>query len=141
MWEVDCVINEDATEITKETARIPKLVSKYLAIKTKHSLIVKKIEREYREMSGLKRSYYRGEITDQAVLDKHGWTQWKHNKVLKGSLNDYLETDTDLNEIVGRKVLHQEVVDFCLVVIKELSNRTWQMRLILDTEKYFSGHG
>ncbi len=141
MWQTDCIIKEDATEITSETARIPKLVAKYLGIKTKHSLMVKKIEAEYREMTGLKRSYYSGEITDPEVLAKHGWEQWKKNKVLKSSMFDYLQTDADLISIIERKDAHQEVVDFCLVVLKELSNRTWQMRLILDTEKYFLGHG
>jgi hypothetical protein len=38
-----------------------------------------------------------------------------------------------------KKTVHQEVVDFCGSVLKELNNRTWQMKSLIDWERFTSG--
>jgi hypothetical protein len=60
-------------------------------------------------------------------------------KVLRQDIPTYLDSDTDLNTILMKKTVHQEIVDFCGSVMKELNNRTWQMKSLIDWEKFTSG--
>jgi hypothetical protein len=50
-----------------------------------------------------------------------------------------LDSDKELNAILLKKVLHEEIVDFCKSVLKELNNRTFQVRSIIEWEKYTGG--
>jgi len=60
-------------------------------------------------------------------------------KVLRQDIPTYIDSDTDLNNILLKKMLHQEIVDFCGSVLKEINNRTWQLRSFIEWEKFTSG--
>jgi hypothetical protein len=60
-------------------------------------------------------------------------------KIIRQDIPIYLDSDNDLNNLLMRKVLHQEIVDFCASVLKEINNRTWQLRSFIEWEKYTSG--
>jgi len=35
--------------------------------------------------------------------------------------------------------LHNEIVEVCQAIIKELNNRTWELRSFIDWEKFIQG--
>jgi hypothetical protein len=36
-------------------------------------------------------------------------------------------------------MMHEEVVEVCNAILKELNNRTWELRSFIDWEKFIQG--
>ena len=134
MWRQDSDI--DRTEPGKALLDIPKLHSKYLNILSKHRLLSKEAEFKYNRMKKLKWEYYTGKLDDDD-LKKHGWEPFPF--VLKSDITTYLESDEDLNKYLASKILHDEIVDVCGTILKELNSRTYQLRSFIDWEKFIQG--
>ena len=134
MWADDS--NIDRTEPGKALIDIPKLHSKYLNILSQHRLLVKDAEFKYNRMKKLKWEYYTGKLDDDE-LQKHGWTPFPF--VLKSDISTYLDSDEDLNKYIASKILHDEIVDICQSILKELNSRTFQLRDFIAWERFIQG--
>lgn len=128
----------DETEPQKAMANIPKLHAKYLRIMTHHNLLVKKISAEYNTRRKIKWEYFSGDLNNPEDLAKYGLEPML-KKVLRADLQHYLDSDTELNNILLKKVMHEEIVDFCKSVLKELNNRTFQLKAYMDWERFIGG--
>ena len=134
MWRKDCDI--DRTEPGKALLDIPKLHSKYLAILSKHRLLSKEAEFKYNKMKRLKWEYYTGKLDDDQ-LKQYGWEPFPF--VLKSEITTYLESDEDINKYIAAKAMHDEVVDVCQSILKELNSRTFQLRDFIAWERFIQG--
>lgn len=135
-WSNDSKIDE--TEPGRELIKTSTLHSKYLRIMTHHNLICKKLMGDYNKLKKTKWEYYSGDLNNPEDLEKHGLEPMM-KKVLRQDIPTYIDSDTDLNNILLKKMLHQEIVDFCGSVLKEINNRTWQLRSFIEWEKFTSG--
>jgi hypothetical protein len=133
-WTKDS--NVDSTEPGKEIIRIPILHNKYNKFLSAHNLAAKKIAIEYNKLRKLKWMYYNGKLS-QEELDKYGWEQFPF--VLKQDLAMHLEGDDDLTRLQAKKSYHEEAAAFCVNVMKELNNRTWQLKEYMSWEKFIHG--
>ena len=122
-WRKDSDI--DRTEPGKALLDVPKLHSKYLNILSKHRLLAKEAEFKYNKWKKLKWEYYTGKLDDDD-LQKYGWEPFPF--VLKSDINTYLESDDDLNKYLAAKAVHDEIVEVCGSILKELNSRTYQLR-------------
>lgn len=136
MWTKDSPV--DITEPSRELERIPSLHSKYLKIMTHHNLVVKKLMSEYQTRKKIKWEYYNGDLNNPEDLATHNLEPMR-KKVLRADISIYLDSDKELNAILLKKVLNEEIVEFCKAVLKELNNRTFQVRSIIDWEKFVGG--
>jgi hypothetical protein len=134
MWRKDADI--DRTEPGKALLDIPKLHSKYLNILSRHRLLSKESEFKYNKMKKLKWEYYTGKLDDDD-LKKYGWEPFPF--VLKSDITTYLEADDDLNKHIASKLMHDEIVDVCQSIMKELHNRAWELKSFIDWEKFIQG--
>ena len=134
MWAKDSVI--DRTEPGKELINIPQLHSKYLNVLSRHRLLAKEAEFKYNRMKKLKWEYYTGKM-DKDQLEKYGWEPFPF--VLKSEITTYLESDEDINKHIAQKVLHDEIVDVCSSILKELNSRTFQLRDFIQWERFIQG--
>ena len=134
MWRQDAEI--DRTEPGKALLDIPKLHSKYLNILSKHRLLSKESEFKYNKMKKIKWEYYTGKMDDDE-LKKYGWEPFPF--VLKSDINTYFDSDEDLNKYQAQKIMHDEIVDVCTAILKELNNRAWELRSFIDWEKFIQG--
>jgi hypothetical protein len=133
-WEKDSVI--DQTEPGKEITRIPLLhnqFNKYMAL---HNLATKRAILEYDRVKKLKWLYYSGKL-DQDDLDKLGWEPFRFT--LKSDISVYIDGDDDLIKLKTKKAYHEEAANFCVNVMKELNNRTWQLKEFIGWEKFIQG--
>lgn len=137
MWSKDSPI--DKTEPSKELVRIPSLHAKYLRIMTHHNLVCKKLTADYHGRRKIKWEYYNGDLNNPEDLAAHNLEPMT-KKVLRADISHYLDSDTELNGILLKKAVHEEIVEFCKAVLKELNNRTFQVRSIIDWEKFTGGH-
>ena len=133
-WSKDSIVDE--TSINSELAKIPKLHSKYLSIMTQHNLIVKKLMTDYYKLKTKKYEYYKGDFS-QEDYEETGWEIFV--KKTGRDVTMYIDSDKELNKILLKKVVHEEIVDFCKAVLKELNNRTWQLKSYIDYERFLSG--
>lgn len=133
-WERDSKV--DSTEPGKEVIRVPVLHNKYNKFLSQHNLALKKCVMDVAKMRKLKWMYYNGKLT-QEELEKFGWEPFPFT--LKADLNIYMDADDDLQRLNAKKALHEECVSFCTNVMKELNNRTWQLRSFMDWEKFIMG--
>jgi hypothetical protein len=134
MWRQDSDI--DRTEPGKALLDIPKLHSKYLNILSQHRLLSKQAEFKYNKMKRLKWEYYTGKMDDDQ-LKQHGWEPFPY--VLKSEITTYLESDEDINKYIAAKTMHDEVVDVCQSILKELNSRTFQLRDFIAWERFIQG--
>jgi hypothetical protein len=134
MWRQDCDI--DRTEPDRELLNIPKLHSKYLNILSRHRLLSKEAEFKYNKMKKTKWEYYTGKIDDDE-LQRRGWEPFPF--VLKSEINTYLDSDEDLNKYLANKIMHDEIVDLCTAILKELNSRTFQLRDYISWQKFIQG--
>ncbi len=134
MWKKDAEI--DRTEPGKALLDIPKLHSKYLNILSRHKLLQKETEFKYSRMKRIKWEYYTGKM-DQDDLAKYGWDPFPYT--LKSDLNIYFESDEDLNKLEAQKILHEQVVETCQSILKELNSRTFQLRDFIAWERFIQG--
>lgn len=134
MWAKDTEI--DRTEPGKALLDIPKLHSKYLNILSNHRLLIRDCEFKYNRMKKIKWEYYTGKL-DENDLKKHGWEPFPY--VLKSDITTYMEADEDINRYLAQKRLHEEIVEVCNSILKELNSRTYQLRSFIDWEKFIQG--
>ena len=134
MWRQDSDI--DRTEPGKALLDIPKLHSKYLNILSRHRLLAKESDFKLNKMRILKWEYYTGKL-DEEQLKQYGWEPFPY--VLKTEVNNYIEADDDINKRMAVKALHEEIVDVCSAILKELNNRAWELRSFIDWEKFIQG--
>lgn len=134
MWAKDSVI--DRTEPGKEITNIPQLHSKYLNILSQHRLLSKQAEFKYNKLKKVKWEYYTGKLDDDQ-LKEYGWEPFPF--VLKSEINTYFDSDEDLNRLIANKMLHDEIVDVCLSILKELNSRTFQLRDFIAWERFIQG--
>ena len=134
MWRQDCDI--DRTEPDRELLNIPKLHSKYLNILSRHRLLSKEAEFKYNKMKKTKWEYYTGKIDDDE-LQRRGWEPFPF--VLKSEINTYLDSDEDLNKYLASKIIHDEIIDLCTAILKELNSRTFQLRDYISWQKFIQG--
>jgi hypothetical protein len=134
MWRQDSDI--DRTEPGKELLNIPKLHSKYLNILSKHRLLSKEAEFKYNKMKRLKWEYYTGKLDDDQ-LKHYGWEPFP--LVLKSDITTYMESDEDCNKFLASKIMHDEIVEICQSILKELNSRTYQLRDYISWEKFIQG--
>lgn len=134
MWAKDAEI--DRTEPGKALLDIPKLHSKYLNILSSHRLASRDAEFKYNRMKKVKWEYYTGKLDDDE-LKKYGWEPFQF--VLKSDITTYLESDEDLNKYKAQKIMHDEIVEVCQSILKELNSRTFQLRDFIAWERFIQG--
>ena len=95
---------------------------------------------DYNVLKNVRYQYYSGELNNDEDLEKYGFEPWS-KKVLKQDRQQYIDADKSLNDLLLRKCLHDEIVEFCRSVLRELNSRTYQLRSFIDWEKFTGGPG
>ncbi len=133
-WEKDAKVN--STEPSTEILRIPNLHAKYNKWLSLHNLAVKRASIEYSQLRKVKWAYYTGKM-DADELSKYGWEPFSF--VLKSDISVYIEGDEDLARLQKKKAYHEEAANFCINCMKEISNRTWQLKEYMAWERFIAG--
>lgn len=133
-WKKDATM--DRLEPSQELKKIGSLHAKYLHILSNHRQALKECDRRLVKLKRVKYEYFTGRL-DQETMKNLGWPIFPYT--LKGDLATYMDSDADL--LNAKKVIsiHEEIVDLCERIIKELGSRTFQLRDIIAWERFISG--
>jgi len=135
MWANDSEI--DQTNISSESANIPKLHNKYFRVYVDEGLRLKKLKADYKKLVKLKGEYYRGEL-DIEELKEYGWEP-QPLKILKSDVPSYIEADDDVIKLSLRIGMQEEKVSYLESIIKMINNRGFQLKTIVDWERFRTG--
>lgn len=134
MWKKDA--NVDRTEPGRELINIPILHSKYLDILAKNRRMAKDAEFQFNKIKKLKWEYYTGKLDDK-VLKQYGWEPFPY--VLKSDIQTYIDSDDDIRKYLVKKQVHDDIVDVCTAILKELNSRTFQLKDFIAWERFIQG--
>lgn len=133
-WDADAVI--DLLDPGKELIRIPLIHSKYNKYLTLYRLAARRRESEIAKLRKQKWMYYNGKLGQVELaslkLEPFPFT-------LKSDLNIYMDSDADLILLNDKRIFCEECASFCVYVMKELNNRTWQLKEYLTQERFRQG--
>lgn len=140
----DEIINEwvsdssvDPEKANDELLRIPALHAKYTRYLSDYRMELKKLNLKIDRVKREKHEYYSGK-TPQEKLKADGKKPFK--VILNaGVMNMYIDSDDEMQELYAKRAYYDEVVEFCKDIIKEIGNRTWQLREFLTHERYMNG--
>lgn len=135
MWAKDSEI--DQTNVSNESANIPKLHNKYFKLYVDEGLRLRKQKADYKLLVKLKGEYYRGEL-DIEELKQYGW-QPQPLKILKTDIPTYIDADKDVINLSLKIGMQEEKVGYLESIIKMISNRGFQLKTIVDWERFRTG--
>jgi hypothetical protein len=127
----------DGTELGDESNRIPQLHGKYLNIYHDESLILRKLETDWKILRKQKWEYYNGKMS-QEELNKLGWEPFGH-RILRQDMDIYMEADEDIIRLSSKIDLQKAKVDYLDSVMKGINNRQWVIRNSIEWRKFMSG--
>ena len=134
-WDKDGAI--DQGNISRTATDIPKLHNKYFRFYVEEGLKLKKLRAEYKILVRLKTEWYKGDL-DEEEMKIHGWKP-QPLKILRADIPQYIESDPDIIKktlIVG---LQEEVVGYLESIVKQINNRNFILKTIVDFEKFRTG--
>jgi len=133
-WDIDA--KWDPSDPGTAMARIPILHAKYLHYLRRHKATASILEDQLVRERHLKTEYYSGRL-DQDHLKKYGLVPFK--LVLKQEVKEYVESDDKVLELNLKKSAHEQVVELCESIMKELNNRTWQLSGYMKWQQFLRG--
>jgi len=134
-WSKDCEI--DVTNVSVESASIAKMHNKYYQMYMQESMRLRKLKTDYKQLIKLKTEYYRGELTMEE-LREHGWEP-QPLKILKQDIPLYIDSDQEMIDTSLKIGMQEEKVDYLENIIKMISNRGFQIKTIIDWERFRTG--
>jgi hypothetical protein len=135
MWAKDCEI--DQTNISNESANIPKLHNKYFRIYMEEGMRKRQLEAKFKQLKLLKEQYYRGEL-DVSELKQYGWDP-QPLKILRQDIPMHIDADQDIIDMSLKIGMQQEKVNYLESIIKMINNRGFQIKSIIDWERFRTG--
>ncbi len=136
-WEKDAKIN--IVEPSMEILRIPLIHSKYNTWLSMHKLLAKRARLEFFRERKKKWMYFSGKLSREQ-LKEYGWEDFPFSKPLKSDFDIWLEADEDLQKVIEKEEYHDECVNFITNVMKEVHNRTWQLKEHMTHERFNGGN-
>jgi hypothetical protein len=127
----------DDTQLDLESLKIPQLHNKYLNFLQEERFNLKKMGFDFSSLRRSKWEYYTGKISEEDLEEK-GWEPF-NLKILKSDIDMYLDSDNDMI-LMKQKITYQEEKVFYLEsIIKEISQRNWEIRNAIEWRKFVSG--
>jgi len=136
-WSEDVKIDYTTHNLDQIILDIGVLHAKYLKIMVVHGDILRETERALKRATALKAAYYSGKISREEEK-KYGWEPFQ--QILTGKqLQDKLDVDPSLSAGQKKLAMHTEMVEACKMIIKEIGNRSYQIRAAIDWQKVRDG--
>jgi hypothetical protein len=135
MWEKDSQIDID--NLHQESLNIPVLHSKYYDIYNNLVLLKAKAEQQRKNVRHERYEYYSGKA-DPDVYQKDPFPKKVRDK---DAMNKYLDADQKLSTISMKIEYYEVMINYVDSILKQISNRTYQIKNSIDFLKFQSGYG
>jgi hypothetical protein len=124
----------DDTDLDMESVRTPIIHNKYLKYLSKFSLLLKRAEDDYDVLAKDKWEYYTGKADESVYREKPF-----DIKVLKQDVDKYIKSDVDLIKLSQKIVYLRTVINYLEGVIRNINNRTFNIKNAIEWKKFTQG--
>jgi len=135
MWEKDSQIDMD--NLHQESINIPVLHSKYYDIYNNLLLLKAKAEQQRKNVRHERYEYYSGKA-DPDVYQRDPFPKKVRDK---DAMNKYLDADEKLSTISMKIEYYQVMINYVDSILKQISNRTYQIKNSIEFLKFQAGYG
>ena len=136
MWEKDAPL--DRSELGAAILKISTLHSKYMKQLTGHDMLAKAKFNAYTALRRVKRAYYSGTMT-QDELAKRGLQPFLEATKTEIKLNALIDADQEVLDLKTMINVHESAVELCKAIVKELHNRSFQIKTFVEWEVFSRG--
>ena len=135
MWEKDSQIDQD--NLHTESLKIPALHAKYHEMFNNFLLLRKKAEQQRKNIRHERYEYYSGKA-DPEVYIKNPFGKKIRDK---DTMTKYLDADDKLKQISLKIDYYETLLNYCESILKQISNRTYQIKNAIEWQKFIAGYG
>lgn len=135
-WDIDSEMDDN--HIDNESIKVPKLHAKYIRHLIQAKLKNTKIQNEFNLLKKTKFRYYRGELSRDELAELN-WQQWQGVKPMKNEMEQFLDGDTDLNNIKVKIEYLNSMVYLLESILGQIKARDWQLKNVLEYKKFIAG--
>ena len=132
LWDNDSKI--DPYDLDSESLKIPELHNKYWKLLNVEILSLKYLESQVTIQRKKLWAYYNGISIDENSNEFFN-AKLKH----KDDINAFIDGDEKYQEVKSKVLLQEQKVKYIEAIIKELSQRTWNIRNAIEWHKFKGG--
>ena len=135
MWNEDSKIDPD--NLHTESLNIPVLHSKYYDIYNTLMLLRKKAEQQRKNIRRERYEYFSGKAEPEVYIDNPFPKKIRD----KETMQKYLDADTKLSGVSLKIEYYEVMLRFIEEILKQITNRTYQIKNSIDFMRFSSGLG
>ena len=133
MWQKDAVIDPD--NLHDQSLKIPQLHSKYYTVYNTITLLREKARERYNRVRLERYNYYTGKASAEVYAEE----PFPYKVREKDAIQRHLEADDKLTELDLKIRYYDTMIKFIEEDIKNISNRTFQIKNAIEWHKFQSG--
>ena len=133
MWNEDSKIDPD--NLHTESLNIPVLHSKYYDIYNTLMLLRKKAEQQRKNIRHERYEYFSGKSDPEVYINNPFPKKIRD----KETMQKYLDADTKLSEVSLKIEYYEVMLRFIEEILKQITNRTYQIKNSIDFMRFSSG--
>ena len=124
----------DDTELDLESLKTPQLHSQYLKTYSTYALMMKKAEGDYSKLHIKKWLFFTGKADPQEYKDKNF-----DLKVLRQDVDKFIDADEEIIKSKQKIEYLKQICGYCESILKQINNRTFQIKNAIDWKKFTMG--
>ena len=132
LWESDSKI--DSVDLKGESLKIPQLHQKYFKILNQEILTFKYLESQQNIIRKKLWAYYTGISIDENK--NQVFPVKKGQKFTKDDINAFIDGDQEYQNTKLKMEYHEQIIKYLESIIKEISQRTWNIKNAIDWHKF-----
>ena len=133
MWKKDSIIDPD--NLHDESLKIPQLHSKYYTIYNTITLLRERARESYNRVRLERYNYYTGKAPAEVYEEE----PFPYKVREKDAIQRYLEADEKLTSVDLKVRYYDVMLKFLEEVIKNISNRTFQIKNAIEWHRFQAG--
>ena len=135
MWEKDSQIDKD--NLHDESLKIPALHAKYHEMFNTILLLRKRSEQQRKNIRHARYEYYSGKADPEEYIEN----PFPKKKRDKDTMTKYMDADEKLSESSLKIDYYDTMLSYIESILKQISNRTYQIKNAIEWQKFIAGYG
>lgn len=129
----------DITDLSEEAHKGIKFHAKYGRYKALESVLLRNMKIAYQKLKAEKEEFLQN--PSQEVIKAKGWKVPARGRILKADIATHLGSDPEMIKMELSLGKQEEKVEFLKDILKQLNQRSYTIRNILDDRKFLNGGG
>ena len=135
MWEKDSLIDKD--NLHDESLKIPALHAKYHDLFNNILLLRKRAEQQRKNIRHERYEYYSGKADPDVYLENPFPKKVRD----KDAMQKYMHAAEKLSNINLKIDYYETQLNYIESILKQISNRTYQIKNAIEWQKFIAGYG